>query len=418
MKPYVPIIIVCAAAMQIYSQVTLETCRKKAREHYPISRQFGILDAAQSYSFANANRGYLPQITLSGKAAYQSDATEIPKLSPLMPSFSANKDQYQVAAEINQVVWDGGAVRTHKKSEAASIEIDRKQLQVDLHELDERVEHVFFGVLLISEQLVQNDILYNKLCSNYENVSAYVTNGVANQADLDAIRVEQLSAQQRRIELSASRRAYCEMLSKLVGEKIADTALFARPAISVPSKGAEVRRNELDLFNARKRMLESRIGVIKAGVRPGISLFLQCGYGRPGLDMLDNDFSQFAVGGIRLAWGLSGFYTKRNDIKKMELEMDKVETLRETFLLNTECREKQERCDIDKYRELLDRDDEIIALRANIRKAAEAKVANGTMAISDLLNEINAEHLARQVRALHEVQLLMSAYALKHTLNQ
>lgn len=410
--------IVWAAVLPICGQMTLEAFREKAKAYYPLSRQFGILETARKYSFANANRGYLPQITLSGKMLYQSDATEIPKLSPMMPSFSANKDQYQVAAEISQVVWDGGAVRARKEIESASIDVEREKLQVDLHELDKRVEQIFFGIVLISEQIVQNDIFYNELCSNYEKVSAYVTNGVANQADIEAIMVEKLSAQQQRIELLASRRAYCEMLSKLVGEEVSDTTVLTKPEVPVPSEVAGVRRSELDLFNAQQRMLESRIGAIGAGVRPKISLFLQCGYGRPGLDMLDNDFSEFAIGGIRLAWGLSGFYTKRNDIKKVELEMDKVETLRETFLVNTACQVKQERSDIDKYRALLGRDDEIIALRANIRKAAEAKVANGTMTISDLLNEINAEHMARQIRTLHEVHLIMAAYALRNTLNQ
>ena len=61
-------------------------------------------------------------------------------------------------------------------------------------------------------------------------------------------------------------------------------------------------------------------------------------------------------------------------------------------------------------------DDEIIRLRGNIRRAAEAKVENGTMTVTDLLTEITRENMARRTKALHEIQLLMSACELEHTL--
>ena len=62
-------------------------------------------------------------------------------------------------------------------------------------------------------------------------------------------------------------------------------------------------------------------------------------------------------------------------------------------------------------------DDEIIRLRGNIRRAAEAKVQNGTMTVTDMLREITNESMARQTKALHEVQLLMNIWQLKYTLN-
>ena len=36
-------------------------------------------------------------------------------------------------------------------------------------------------------------------------------------------------------------------------------------------------------------------------------------------------------------------------------------------------------------------DDEIIRLRTNIRQAAEAKVANGTLTVTEMLREVTAE---------------------------
>ncbi|EBD1747287.1 transporter, partial [Campylobacter jejuni] len=50
-------------------------------------------------------------------------------------------------------------------------------------------------------------------------------------------------------------------------------------------------------------------------------------------------------------------------------------------------------------------------------RAAEAKVQNGTMTVTDMLREITNESMARQTKALHEVQLLMNIWQLKYTLN-
>jgi outer membrane protein TolC len=192
---------------------------------------------------------------------------------------------------------------------------------------------------------------------------------------------------------------------------------LVKPENAAPADASTIHRPELDMFEAQKTMLESQIAGIQAGVRPKISLFLQGGYGRPSLNMLDNDFSPYYMGGVRLSWNLSGLYTRSHNTKKIRLEMDGIETIRETFLFNTECRTRQQAGDIDKCRQLIKSDDDIIALRTGIKKAAGAKVENGTMTVPDLLREINAEHLAQQARALHEIQLLMSIYALKNTLN-
>ncbi len=414
--PIVSLLIALMAAPG-YCQLTLDACRSKAKAHYPLVRQFDIIRQSESYTVANANKGYWPQISISGKATYQSEVTQIPKFFPSMPVFTMDKDQYQAMAEVSQVVWDGGAIRAQKKNVRASSEAELKKVEADLYALNDRVQQLFFGILLLAEQLKQNEILQNELTTNYDRVSAYMANGVANQADIDAIKVEQLGAQQRSIELSAARNAYREMLSVLIGEEIPETAVLVKPEAAAPVDDATIQRPELDMFAAQKTMLETQIAGVNAGVRPKISLFLQGGYGRPGLNMLDDDFSPLYIGGVRLTWSLSGFYSLGSTKKKIRMEMDKIETLRETFLFNTMSQTGQQTNDIDKCRRLIKSDDDIIALRAGIKKAAGAKVENGTMTVSDLLREINAENLAQQAKALHEIQLLMSTYTLKNTLN-
>jgi hypothetical protein len=133
--------------------------------------------------------------------------------------------------------------------------------------------------------------------------------------------------------------------------------------------------------------------------------------------MFTTGFSPFYVGGLRLSWNISGIYTQKNNINKLELSQKTVEVQRETFLFNNNLVTKQQKNDIEKLQSTLSNDDEIIRLRQNIKKATIAKVENGTATESDLIREINAENQARQLKSLHEIQLLMTVYQLKNNIN-
>lgn len=122
-----------------------------------------------------------------------------------------SKDQYQATLQLDQVVWDGGNIRARKEVTRATSEVDK--LEVDMYAINERVTQLFFGILLLKEQLKQNQLMQEELQRNYDNVTAYVKNGIANQADLDAVKVEQLNNIQQRHTLEATYRAYGKMLS-------------------------------------------------------------------------------------------------------------------------------------------------------------------------------------------------------------
>jgi len=156
---------------------------------------------------------------------------------------------------------------------------------------------------------------------------------------------------------------------------------------------------------------------LKTRFRPRFGLFVQGAYGNPGLNMLKDDFSAFYVAGVRMSWNFGSLYTLRNDRRLIDNNRRKLETSRDVFLFNTNLQSTQQSSAIQSMRRQMVDDDEIIRLRVNIRKAAEAKVENGTLTVTDMLREITAENLARQTKALHEVQLLMNIWNLKYTLN-
>ena len=327
------------------------------------------------------------------------------------------KDQYQVMLEVSQNIWDGGDIRSKKQLTQATSEIDRGKLEVDMYALNDRVNQLYFGILLLDEQLKQNQLLQEDLRRTHQLVSNYMANGIANQSDLDAVSVEILNTKQKRIELESSRQAYLSMLSIFTGKEIASETTLEKPADTFESISLVNNRPELRWFDAQGRQLNVQESSLKTRFRPRFGLFVQGAYGNPGLNMLKDDFSAFYVAGVRMSWNFGSLYTLRNDRRLIDNNRRKLETSRDVFLFNANLQSTQQSSAIQSMRRQMVDDDEIIRLRVNIRKAAEAKVENGTLTVTDMLREITAENLARQTKALHEVQLLMNIWNLKYTLN-
>lgn len=406
----------------VSAQLTVEMCQQKARENYPLVRQYDLIEQSRAFSLENANRGYLPQFALSAKATYQSDVTELPIKVPGVDVPTMRKDQYQTLVELNQTIWDGGNINARKEAVRSGSEVERQQWVVDLYTLNDRVNQLFFGILLLEEQLKQNTLLQDELQRNHVQVQAFLDNGVANRADLDAVRVEQLSAVQQRNEILSARRAYREMLSWMIGEPIREDTQLEKPVQSyfytnTAEMMSRIDRPELALFDAQGGRLDAEERVLRAKNLPKLGLFVQGGYGNPGLNMLKDRFEAFYVAGVRLSWNFGTLYTKRNERAQIDLNRRGVDLQRETFLFNTRLQVAQTTNEMDKLLRLMEDDDEIIRLRTNIRKAAQAKVAGGTLTVTEMLREITAEDLARQNKLLHEMQYLMALYNLKNTIN-
>lgn len=418
MKPKVATLILllsCSLAGQ--AQLSLDACYRKARNNYPLIKQYELIGKTAAYNLSNAGKGYLPQFVFSAKASYQSEVTRIPvRIEGLDGINGLSKDQYGLTADVNQTVWDGGEIKSKKEEIRTASEADRQNLEVSLYALRERINQLFFGILLLDARIRQNDIYRQDLQRNYDQVQAYLQNGIAHQADLDAVKVELLKAKQTRIQLTHSRRAYIEMLSAFTGEELSSNTVLEKPPLP-HSSVFTVKRPELDWYEAQIRNYEAKEKAVEAGLMPKIGLFVTGGYGRPGLDMLNNDFSAYYLGGIRLSWNLSNFYTNKNRKRLIATGIHSIRTQRETFLFNTYLDRTRQECDIASYNEQLKYDDEIIELRNSVKRSSEVKMANGTLSGIDLVRDINAENQAIQDKILHELEMLLAVYTLKYTTN-
>ena len=397
--------------------VTLDECQTMARDNYPAMARFSIIEQSKNYTLANANRAYLPQLSLEGKATYQSDVITIPLDMPGVEIPTPDKDQYQIVAQANQIIWDGGKIAANKEMIKAGAEAEKKELETELYTLRERVNGLYFGILLMQEQLKLQGVLEDELQRSYERVSSYIDNGIANEADLSSVKIEQLKAKQQRIDMESAQGAYLQMLAILTGAELSSETEFVKPPVEPQSSLVKINRPELDLFMAQEATIDAQTRGLKSGVMPVIGAFAQGGYGKPGLNMLQNEFDAFFLGGVKLSWNIGNLYTLKNSIKTNELKKLSIDTQRDTFMHNLNMQISQQQNEIDKYRKTMEDDEEIIRLQQLIKDAAEAKVENGTMTVSDMLKELTALDMAKQAKLLHEVQHINSIYKLKNTTN-
>lgn len=404
-NPAAALLLLFAALQPASAQVTLEQCMDLARKNYPQIRQLNLIEAAAEYDIAAAMKSWLPRLTVSGKASYQSDVVEMPFEIPGF-SFDLPHDQYSVVGEISQTIWDGGTSKSQKELYSAGAEVQKSQVEVSVYSINDRVAQIYLGILLIDAQLHQNDILGRSLERNADQVRACIDNGTAYRADLDIVRVNMLNCEQQREGLLSDRAAYVGMLEKLTGISL-DGQELAVPDYdaSIPDS---VTRPELSLYDAQLRQGEAQLRQLDTKIFPKFSLSLQGGMGRPGLNMLDSSFQPYWTAGIKMSWDIGALYTRKDEKQKLDVQLRTIESDRETFLFNTGISALQLKSSIDKARRLLEKDGEIIALQESVRAAGEEQYRNGAISMNDLMKRIDDEYNSRVAESIHRIQLLMA----------
>lgn len=407
------VLLLLGAAEGARAQVTIEQCMADARQNYPMIRQLDLIDEAASYDIANVSKSWLPHLTVSGKATYQSDVVEMPFDIPDL-SFNLPHDQYSLVGEISQTIWDGGTSRSQKEVYSSGAAVQKDQVEVSLYSINENVTKVFLGILLIDSQLDQTEILRKSLERNAEQVQARIDNGTAYRADLDIVKVNILNCEQQKEGLLSDRDAYVRMLEKLTGQSLEGKELVIPDDSPESLADAGITRPELDLYNAQIEQNGAQLRQLDSKISPKFSLSIQGGVGRPGLNILKNSFQPYYTAGIKMTWDIGALYTRQGEKRKLDAQKRTIESDRETFLFNTGLNALQLKSSIDKARALLEKDSEIMALQESIRSAGEEQYRNGTISMTDLMQRIDDEYNARVDESIHRIQLLMAIYDYKN----
>ncbi len=416
MRKWILFILWNCIGIPVFAQVTLTECVEKARNNYPQIKELDLIREAEKYDLSNAGQSWLPQLTVSGKAQYQSDVVEMPFDIPGF-DFNLPHDQYSLVGEVSQTIWDGGSTASKKRLLRADANIQSQQLEVTLYSIRQRVENIFLGILLIDKQIVQNEIVIKSLYRNRETVQAGIEHGVSYRSDLNIVDVNILNYKQTISALKSDRQAYIAMLGKLTGEDLSQ-AQFVEPSIDLQIDTATLYRPELKLYKAQLEQAQAQRQDLQSNLYPKLNLSLQGGIGRPGLNMLKNDFEPYYTIGVKLQWNLGALYSRKNDIQKIAVQKERVKQEQETFILNTMLDVTDCLNEVHKAESVLEQDREIIRLREDIRQAGEEQYKQGVIMMTDLMDMIDDEFNAKVAESLHQVQLIMAICDLKNTLGQ
>lgn len=401
------------AAQAPVATLALPESQTLAVENYPLIKQRDLITLSTRYAAEQANKGYLPQINVNGQATYQSEVTSIPIQVPGIDVPTLDKDQYKLYGEINQSLYDGGSIKLQKQAVEANAQVEAQALEVELYKIKERVNQLFFGILLLDAQLDQNELLRKDIQAGLDKTNAAIANGAALKSNGSLLEAELLKTAQHTVELQATRSAYLHMLGQFINRPLDENTVLERPGAPAPSRGNN--RPELEGYARQQNSIEVNRKQLAAKNLPKLNFFVQAGVGRPALNMLSNDFDPYYYGGIRLSIPISGFYTLKKEKALLDIKAKAIDVQRENFLFNNELTLAQQNTESAKYGQLLETDDQIIALRTSVKEAALAQLENGVVNSADYLREVNAEDNAKLAKILHELQWLIVQYDIQHT---
>ena len=403
---------------------TLEECQQAAEKNYPLIKQYGLIAKTTQLTVKNIQKGWLPQVTASAQATYQSAVTAWPEsMQSMYQQMGLNmkglsKDQYKIGIDLQQTIYDGGAISSQRNLAQQEGKVQEAQTETNLYQVRRRVNEMYFSLLLLNEQIQLNEDVKTLLLSSEKKLSAMVKGGTAATSDLDNVRAERLCVEQQNENLKQQKQMLQRMLSIFCGLEVNNTQ---KPA-PVQIASSVNNRPEMRLYNSQLELTEAKEKALDIQLRPKLGLFAQGFYGYPGLnmfeDMMNRKWSLNGIVGIKLSWNVSAFYTHKNDKARLSAQREMIENAREVFLFNNKLEEIQQNENINRYQTMIKSDDEIIVLRTNVRKAAESKLTHGIIDVISLLREINNENAAKTQQSIHEIDMLKEMYNLKYTNNE
>ncbi len=416
--------------------ISLKECREMAHGNYPAIKQYRMIEQSRDFTLENAAKGWLPQVSASAGAYAFTDILKSNAQTQQM-GFDMKNYLANASVTVRQNVYDGGQIAAQKQVASAQSEVQKRQLDVSMYAINERIDQLYFGVLLLDEQLAQNELLQNDLSTSEKTIRSMMKGGVANQSDLDAILVEKLKVNQQKESLLASRKAYLRMLGVFVGKEFSESEKLEKPdlittasqniyqGVSVSDKTHSsngslstdeilvkngkwsVNRPELSYYASQNLLLDAQRKQLDSKLRPTVSLF---GMGMMHSKVSDMVNNGMLAGGVSVSWNIGTLYTRKNDIKKLEVQRAMNDSQRETFLFNNRLQNEEADGTISSLRKQIAQDEEIVRLQESIRSKSDKKVQLGTESVNELVRDINAVSLARAQRAQHEILLLKEIY--------
>ena len=410
MKKIFILIIFTQSIFSVFSQdtniVTLDYCYSKTKENFALSKQSEFNSATYELSIKNIQTTYYPTINLVGQATYQSNAIELNIPIPNLEMPEVPLDQYKVYLEINQLIYDGGYSKSQKQIENINLQSNNKSLDIEFQSLKEQINQIYFMLLLFDKHYEILQVLHQNLEIQLTRVNICMKNEILKPVNRDIIQAQILMVEQNMIEIRAGKDASIKILEELTGTKLGENPKLEYPEIELNLTDTIISRPELEMLDIQQQKIEALSQITKASRRPKLGAFAQAGYGRPGPNMLSDEFSPYFIVGAKISWNIFDWNKSKRQQKILSIQHQNVDIKKENFETKINIELQSIISTISILEQQIEKDIEIIEVRNKIVNTYSSQLQNGIITSSEYITELNAVTQAKLNLEIHKIQLI------------
>jgi outer membrane protein TolC len=386
--------------------LNLGDCHRLALESAPRGRDRGAITSTGILKDELSRSQWYPSLDLNGKLSYQSDVVTIALSDPSIPvSFpEVPLDQYGLNIDLKQTIYDGGRIRQRRSYEETLTAAELQQVEVDLQALKPRINHTYFQILVLQENLRNLELHLSGLQTRKSALQSAIEQGAVLESEAMVLEVEILRIRQSMVEAEAGQRAQLDFLGVLCDTVFPSEQVFTLPEMDLPD-APEIRRPEYLLFDLQQASMEESASLLGKERMPVLYAFGQTGYGKPGYNMLSGEWDFYYMIGAGISWNIWDWNSSRRKRQVVENQQTVLRHRRDHFDRELEAQLAKEQSRIDQFREIRTLEQQVLALREEITVQAATRLENGTITASDYINELNKETLARIQLSTHEIRL-------------
>jgi outer membrane protein TolC len=411
------LIVLFGAPHRMHGQkiLTLKECYDRAASANALSGEKNSYTDLSRLKDANLVKGWLPTIDANGSLIYNSSVIDMSSVLGSLPVPGITNlikplpnEQYKITIDINQVIWDGGAIKGARALEKSDLNINEKQTETDLYKLRGQINSYYFNILLLGRQkeLLNNylEIIKKRIAS----MQSAINNGLIIKSDADVLTSEKIKIEQQLTENEIRRFSLLKVLSEITGAEIDPSTEFIIPTAAGKLTN-ELSRPELQLFDLRKEQLEAGRQMIGSKRMPKAFGFATLGYGNPpGSNFFKNEFAPYYVLGAGIKWNIFDWNKAKNEKQVITIQQGIIEKRKTDLTDNLNRQLELKSAEITSLNALIESDNELIGLRKRITASAGSQYENGSITATDYLNELNSERQSLLNYEIHKINLAMA----------
>ncbi|HEX2977381.1 MAG TPA: TolC family protein, partial [Bacteroidales bacterium] len=310
--------------------------------------------------------------------------------------------------DVNQVIYDGGAIKISKELENADLKLNEKQSEADIYKIRSQVNTIYFSILLANRQEELQKNFLSLLNNRIQLIESAVRNGVRMRSDADMLRAEKIRVGQQLADITIKKISMIKVLSELTGIQVDSSAKLILPE-NINIDGDEIKRPELDLFDLRQEQLDAGISMAGTKRLPKAFGFASLGYGNPpGNNFFKDQFDTYYMIGAGIKWNIFDWSKSKNEKKVISTQKTILENRKNDLSDNIRRQLDSKRAEIESLEMMAASDSELITLRKSISAASESQYQNGTITSTEYLDALNSEKQAVINSEIHRISLAMA----------